>query len=84
VRALFASRRKTLRASIAAGRVPAVLRPAEVLEACAAAGIDAARRPEEYDVADWVRLANALEARGAGERAGSDPAPPAPRGSPAP
>ncbi len=71
VRALFASRRKTLRASIAAGRVPAGRRPAEVLEACAAAGIDPARRPEEYDVTDWVRLANALEARGAGEGPGS-------------
>jgi 16S rRNA (adenine1518-N6/adenine1519-N6)-dimethyltransferase len=68
VRALFASRRKTLRASIAAGRVPAGRTPQEVLRACAAAGFDPSRRPEEYDVADWVRLADALagDARQAG------------------
>ncbi len=65
VRGLFASRRKTLRASISAGRVPSGFAAGRVLAACAEAGLDAAGRPEEYDVADWVRFADALtKARG--------------------
>jgi 16S rRNA (adenine1518-N6/adenine1519-N6)-dimethyltransferase len=60
VRGLFASRRKTLRSSIAAGRVPSGLAPGEVLAACAEAGIDVATRPEEHDVVEWVRLADLL------------------------
>jgi len=60
VRGLFASRRKTLRASISAGRVPAGCTREAVLAACAAAGVDTAARPEEHDVAAWVRLADAL------------------------
>lgn len=75
VRGLFASRRKTLRASISAGRVPSGCTSTQVLAACAAAGVDVARRPEEFDVADWVRLADAL-AETRGQRL--------PTGSPAP
>lgn len=53
VRTAFGQRRKMLRRSLA-GTVPP-----EVFEA---AGIDAQRRPEELDVAEWGRLTHALEA----------------------
>jgi 16S rRNA (adenine1518-N6/adenine1519-N6)-dimethyltransferase len=63
VRGLFSSRRKTLRASLAAGRGPRGFTLAQALDACAESGVDAARRPEQYDVADWIRLADALVRR---------------------
>ncbi len=54
VRTAFGQRRKMLRRSLAAIVTP------EVFEA---AGIDAQRRPEELDVVEWGRLADAWSAR---------------------
>lgn len=54
VRTAFGQRRKMLRRSLAA------IVPPEVFEA---AGIDAQRRPEELDVVEWGRLADAWSAR---------------------
>lgn len=54
VRTAFGQRRKMLRRSLA-GIVPT--------EAFEAAGIDAQRRPEELDVAEWGALTDALVAR---------------------
>jgi len=52
IRTAFGQRRKMLRRSLAAQV------PAEVFDA---AGIDAQRRPEELDVVEWGRLADALD-----------------------
>ncbi len=60
VRTAFGQRRKMLRRSLAA-QVPTA-----VFEA---AGIDAQRRPEELDVVEWGRLADALDATGDGQAA---------------
>jgi 16S rRNA (adenine1518-N6/adenine1519-N6)-dimethyltransferase len=54
VRTAFGQRRKMLRRSLAG------IVPTEVFEA---AGIDAQRRPEELDVAEWGALTDALVAR---------------------
>jgi len=75
VRALFASRRKTIRNNAVAAFGPAVLAVLERL------GIDASGRAEELDVRAFVRLARALAASGApGEPCGGGPGPTAVEG----
>ncbi len=58
VRALFASRRKTLRNNLLGAAPRLGLAPELLLEAARRAGVDPSRRAEEYGVEDFVRLAD--------------------------